>query len=244
MTARAGRRRARRVWTGLLVAGCLLAVLPVADAATAPAWGWLGVRIRDLSENEMDEISQKHGIREGFGAMVVEVLKDTPAAAAGLRTGDLVVAFRDQPVVDTRTLQRYIASAGVGDTVRLTVLRSGEGRRAVSVTIGPMPEPVVAERVAAEFGFFVRDAEPQPELGAARPPALPPSVAGVLPRSRAERSGLKVGDVVVEVNGRPVPTVGSLREALLGVSPDGPLSLVVRRDRERVTVSLESLPTP
>jgi S1-C subfamily serine protease len=69
-------------------------------------------------------------------------------------------------------------------------------------------------------------------------------VAGVLPRSRADRSGLKVGDVVVEVNGRPVPTVSSLREVLIGVSPDGPLSLVVRRDRERVTVSLDSLPTP
>jgi serine protease Do len=84
----------------LLLALALLA--PAAEAATR--WGWLGVRIRDLSEQEMEEISQRFGLREGFGAVIVEVINETPAAAAGLRTGDLVVAFSDRPVVDTRSL--------------------------------------------------------------------------------------------------------------------------------------------
>ena len=77
-------------------------VLGLAAQAEAVTWGWLGVRIRDLSEQEMDEISQKHGLREGFGVLIVEVLKETPAAQSGLATGDLVVAVRDRPVVDTR----------------------------------------------------------------------------------------------------------------------------------------------
>ena len=89
----------------LLVLGLLAAAV---DAA--PRWGWLGVRIRDLSDQEVEEISKRFGLREGFGAVIVEVIKETPAAAAGLRTGDLVVAFRDRPVVDTRGLQRAIAS--------------------------------------------------------------------------------------------------------------------------------------
>ena len=51
----------------------LLAVLtPPADAATR--WGWLGVRIRDLSEQEMEDISKRFGLREGFGAVIVEVI--------------------------------------------------------------------------------------------------------------------------------------------------------------------------
>src|SRR5215831_14133711 len=95
-------------------------VLGLAAQAEAVTWGWLGVRIRDLSEQEMDEISQKHGLREGFGALIVEVIKETPADVAGLQMGDLVVAFKDRPVVDTRTLQRYVAAAGVGETVTLT----------------------------------------------------------------------------------------------------------------------------
>ncbi|HEY7651687.1 MAG TPA: PDZ domain-containing protein [Methylomirabilota bacterium] len=224
-----------------LLALLLLAALaaPVAEAATR--WGWLGVRIRDLSEQEMEEISKRFGLREGFGAVIVEVIKETPAAAAGLRTGDLVVAFRDRPVVDTRSLQRAIASTTVGETIPLIVLRREEGRQPVQVKVGPMPASVAAERVAAEYGFLVRDPEAQPELGGARPPAVP-SVAAVFPRSRAERAGLQVGDVLTEVNGRPVVTLDAVREALLAAGPDGPLPLIVRRDQERVPVTLPPVP--
>ena len=226
-----------RVAAALLLAAALLA--PAGEAATR--WGWLGVRIRDLSEQEMEEISQRFGLREGFGAVIVEVIKETPAAAAGLRTGDLVVAFRDRPVVDTRSLQRAIATTSVGESVKLTVLRREEGRHPVQVKVGAMPDAVAAERVAAEYGFLIRDPEGQPELGGARPPAVP-SVAAVLPRSRAERAGLRVGDVLTEVNGRPVVTLDAVREALLAVGPDGPLPLIVRREQERVMVTLEPAP--
>jgi serine protease Do len=217
----------------------LTCLAPPAEAATR--WGWLGVRIRDLSEQEMEDISKRFGMREGFGAVIVEVIKETPAAAAGLRNGDLVVAFRDRPVVDTRSLQRAIASTSVGETVRLTVLRTEEGRRPVQVKVGAMPEAMAADRVAAEYGFFVRDPEAQPELGGARPSAVP-SVAAVLPRSRAERAGLQVGDVLTEVNGRPVVTLDAVREALLAAGPDGPLPLIFRRDQEQIAVTLDADP--
>jgi serine protease Do len=222
----------------MLVALLLLAALSPPVLVAAPRWAWLGVRIRDLSEQEMEDISKRFGMREGFGAVIVEVIKETPAAAAGLETGDLVVAFRDRPVVDTRSLQRAIASTTVGETVRLTVLRREEGRRPVQVKVGPMPDQVAAERVAAEYGFLVRDPDGQPELGGARP-TVAPSVAAVLPKSRAERAGLKVGDVLTEVNGRPVVTLDAVREALLAAGPDGPLPLVLRRDQERIVVTLE-----
>src|SRR5713101_4474080 len=118
-----------------LVALLLLVILAApATAADAP-WGWLGIRIRDLSEQEMDEISKRYGLREGFGVYVVEVMKETPAEGSGLQPGDLIVGFRDRPVVDTRTLQRLIAHTASGDTH------------------GEAP----ADRVAAEFGFLVRD---------------------------------------------------------------------------------------
>jgi serine protease Do len=220
-----------------LIALALLALL-VAPADAATRWGWLGVRIRDLSEQEMEDISKRFGMREGFGAVIVEVIKETPAAAAGLRNGDLVVAFRDRPVVDTRSLQRAIGSTTVGETVRLTVLRPEEGRRPVQVKVGAMPDAMAADRVAAEYGFLVRDPEGQPELGGARPSSVP-SVAAVLPRSAAERAGLQVGDVLTEVAGRPVVSLDAVREALLAAGADGPLPLILRRDQERITVTLE-----
>ncbi|MEX2220967.1 MAG: PDZ domain-containing protein [Candidatus Rokuibacteriota bacterium] len=228
----------RRPLVALLLTAAVLA--PAVEAATR--WGWLGVRIRDLSEQEMEEISKRFGMREGFGAVIVEVIKETPAAAAGLRIGDLVVAVRDRPVVDTRGLQRAIAAAAVGETVKLIVLRRDEGgRRPLQVKVGAMPEAMAADRVAAEYGFLIRDPEGQPELGGARPPAVP-SVAAVLPRSRADRAGLQVGDVLTEVNGRPVVTLDAVREALLAAGPEGPLPLIVRRDQERVMVTLDPVP--
>lgn len=227
--------------TRALVSLALLLAVLAPPAAAATRWGWLGVRIRDLSEQEMEDISKRFGMREGFGAVIVEVIKETPAAAAGLRNGDLVVAFRDRPVVDTRSLQRAIASTSVGETVRLTVLRSEEGRRPVQVQVGAMPDAMAADRVAAEYGFLVRDPEGQPELGGARPSAVP-SLAAVLPRSRAERAGLQVGDVLTEVNGRPVVTLAAVREALLAAGPDGPLPLILRRDQEQIAVTLDPQP--
>ena len=225
-------------------AGVLVLVAWAGLAAAAGGWGWLGVRIRDLSEQEMEEISKRHGIREGFGAMIVEVIPDTPAEGAGLRSGDLVVALGNRPVVDTRALQRFVASAGVGETVALTVLRRDEGRRRlIPVRLAPMPEAVAAERIAAEFGFLVREPEAQGELGGVRPSA-PPSVTGVLPRSRAAAAGMKVGDVLVEVNGRPVLTLQAVREALLSVRENGPLALVIRRGGDRVSLLLRGAEAP
>jgi serine protease Do len=216
----------------------LAAVLGAVAADAAPRWGWLGVRIRDLSEQEMNEISRKHGLREGFGALIVDVLKETPAEAAGLRNGDLVVAFKNRPVVDTRTLQRYIASASVGETLTLTVFRRDTGRQAVEVRIGAMPEAVTADRISAEYGFLLREPEAKPEAPGVPPPTGPPTVSVVLPGGRAEAAGLQVGDVLVEVDAKPVENLQAVRQALLGLPERSPLSLVVRRDRQRLSFVL------
>ena len=136
------------------------------------------------------------------------MLRETPAESSGLRSGDLLVAFRDLPVVDTRSLLRLIASAPVGETVIASpCVRLDEGRRRISVRLGVMPEPVAADRVAAEFRFFVREPEPQPEIGGARPSVVP-SVSGVAPGSQAARAGVKVGD---RGGGGQRPSGGDLR---------------------------------
>jgi S1-C subfamily serine protease len=220
-----------RRWASVLLLA--LALSGVAEAASRP-WAWLGVRIRDLSEHEMDEISKRHGIREGFGVFIVDVLAGTPAARAGLRSGDVVVAFQGRPITETRLLQRLIASAPPDSEVRLVVLRR-DGRRPVPVRLTAMPRDVAGDRVAALFGFFLREppaTEASTEVG-------PPVVAAVERGGRAERAGLRQGDVVLQVNERPVVSREAAREALADTAPDTPLRLVVRRDAEQVPLTLE-----
>lgn len=215
----------------------LLLVAAFLGDAEGAVWGWLGVRIRDLTEQEMDAISSRHGIQEGFGALIVEVLPETPAARGGLQKGDLVVAFRGRPVVDTRALQRLVAATPVGEGVVLTVLREEEGRSSVTIRVGRMPREVVAERVAAEFGFAVREPSEGPggvptRLGAA------PIVAVVLKGSSADRAGLRVGDVILELDGRPVTSRQAVSDTLAEASLEQPLALTVARGEERVRLTL------
>jgi serine protease Do len=212
-------------------------LLVTAAVVDARAWSWLGVRIRDLSEQEMDAIAQRHGIREGYGVMIVEVIDGTPAARAGLRNGDIVVAFADRPVVETRVLQRFIAAAPVEIDTLLTVLRS-EGRQRLRVRLVPMPRAVAGERVAAELGFVLRESEGQPEVGGARLAGSAPTVGVVIRGGSAERAGMEVGDVLLQVNEHAVVTRDAAREALAEASLERPLRLTVRRGQALHSLTL------
>lgn len=235
---RVPRRASIRSTRGALirVAASVALVLAVVSAVDARPWSWLGVRIRDLSEQEMEEISARHGVREGFGVVVVEVLADTPAARAGLKNGDIVVAFGDRPVVETRMLQRLIAAAPTTEDTRLTVLRP-EGRHRVSVRLASMPRPIAGDRVAAEFGFAVREPE-APQAAGQVVSLTAPAVGMVVRGSPAEKAGLQTGDVIVQVEERQVVTREAVREALADASLDRPLRLAVRRGETPVTLTL------
>ncbi|HKZ08179.1 MAG TPA: PDZ domain-containing protein [Methylomirabilota bacterium] len=211
----------------------LVLALLLVGAADARSWAWLGVRIRDLSEQEMDDLATRHGIAEGFGVVIVEVMEDTPAARAGMRTGDIVVAFEGRPVTETRLLQRLIAHAPVDRDVRLTVLRAG-GRRALPVRLVGMPRPVAGERIAGEYGFLLREGD----VSAERPGSSSPVVGAVVRGGPAARAGLEVGDVLLQVNERSVLTRDAAREALSELALDQPLRLTVRRGDAHVGLTL------
>ena len=219
-----------------------LTLLLAGAAADARPWSWLGVRIRDLSEQEMDELAVKHGIREGFGVVIVDVMQDAPAARAGLKSGDIVVAFDDRPVTGTQELQRMVARGPVERDARLTVLRP-EGRRALSVRLVQMPRPVAGERVAAEYGFILREPDgPQGELGGRRGGgsggSAAPIVSLVVKDSAAARAGLEVGDVILQIDETSVVTRDAAREALADLAPEKSLQLTVRREGRRFPLEI------
>ena len=232
MIARAGAALALASWV-------LVLALASASAADVRQWSWLGVRIRDLSEQETEEIAARHGIREGFGVVIVEVIEGAPAANAGLKSGDIVVAFGKRPVTETRMLQRLIATAPTDRESELTVLRP-EGRRLLRVRLTSMPRAMVGERISAEFGFLLRDPEVQGGEATGRVGTTVPAIASVIRGGAADRAGLEAGDVILQVNEQPVLSRDGAREALADASPERPLSLTVRRGGSRLSVTLPS----
>jgi serine protease Do len=223
----------------------LLALAMFVEPVSARPWSWLGVRIRDLAEQEMEEIASRHGIREGYGVMIVEVMPETPAAAGGMKAGDIVVGLDDRPVTDTRVLQQIIAAAPLQRDVKVTVLRP-EGRRPLGVRLTAMPREIAGERVAAEFGFVLQEPQAaQPEVGGRRPPSTAPTVTVVVRRSPAEKAGLEVGDVILQVGEQAVVSRDAARQALADAEVDRPLRLTVRRGERLVSVEVPAaLRTP
>lgn len=96
--------------------------------------GWLGVHIQKVTP----DIAEGLGIGEPRGALVAEVTPDSPAEAAGLRRGDVVLRFADQPVPEMRDLARLVAATPVGKRVPMTVWRKGK-EITLEVKIGPQP---------------------------------------------------------------------------------------------------------
>ena len=224
----------------------LLAWASLGGLAEGRPWGWLGVRIRDLSELEAEEISRRHGIREGYGVVIVSIMDDSPAARSAIRSGDIVVGFAERPIVDSRMFQRVVGATPIDHDVSLTVLRPGEGRRTMTVRLALMPPEMVGERVAAEFGFFVRENSVEQVVGNSFGPADSVAVVGeVLPGSHAERGGLRTGDVLREINGERLQSFRHATQALARARLDQLLRLVVARGgTDRLSIALEPPPTP
>jgi serine protease Do len=209
--------------------GALVLSLTLLLAAEVHGQGWLGVRIRDLSEIEMEEISARHGIREGYGVVIVAVLEDSPAARSAVRAGDIVVGFAGRPIVDSRTFQRVVGAAPLDRGLPLTVLRR-EGRRQLMVRLAPMPVEIAGERVAAEFGFSLREVYAERYVGISLGPMESlPVIADVYPGSEAERAGLEPGDVFRKINDEPLQSFRHATQLLARAPAGEPLRLVVRR---------------
>ncbi len=137
----------------------------------------------------------------------------SPAAAAGIRAGDLVLAVNGKPVRTWEDLN--LATMGSpGRAMTLRVLRAGQQ---LNVTLTP--------RSVTRY-----------DLGyAGLAPALPAEVPGVLPGSPAEKAGVRAGDRIVAVNGEPVHHFFDVMR-LVGASPNRPLELTIRRDGKTVTL--------
>jgi len=96
--------------------------------------GWLGVGIQPLTP----ELAKGFGVSADEGILVNQVMPKSPAEAAGLKTGDLILMVDGKPVKDPRQLQRIIAETDIGKSLEFTILRE-KAKHTVKVQIGEMP---------------------------------------------------------------------------------------------------------
>jgi len=200
--------------------------------------GWLGVQIQDVT----GEIADAIGLEAAQGALVTDVFDGSPADKAGIRSGDVIIAFNGEEVDDTRKLVRLVASAEVGARVPVTVWRDGKTVD-LTVKLGRREE---AEPMIAGKQGVPEKARPKSVLGLTVTPlddamreklGLDADRKGLVivdvdPASRAAEKGLRAGDVIVEAGQEQIATVADLEKAVKKAREAGRKSvlLLVRRD--------------
>jgi serine protease Do len=198
--------------------------------------GWLGVTVDDRGPGEI---------------IVAEVASNSPAARAGLESGDRVIIVNGQPVEGSWTLMESVASAGPGDAMKIVVMRDGKQvpanvqlgtapRQQYTWTYTPSPplppRPVLGVRVEQP------DHEELGRLGA--PDGAGMLIAEVHDQSRADQAGLLEGDVIIRALGIPVRSLADLRRALRDQPAGKHMEMVVVRDGHEVNLMVPPPPPP
>ena len=101
--------------------------------------GWIGVQIQTVTP----DIADSMGLKQATGALVSEPQKNSPAAAAGVQSGDVIVSVDDTPIHDARELARKIGTMAPGASVKLGTIRNGQDKT-VTLTLGTLPNDKVA----------------------------------------------------------------------------------------------------
>jgi serine protease Do len=169
--------------------------------------GWLGVNIDDARPGEA-----------GRFLVVKDVYRRSPAANAGIRPGDRVLAVNGKPIGSYLQLLRKVALLAPGSETKLTLLRDGQTQE-VAVTLAARPAQDTLQALATpgnveQLGLVLRDLTPEVAGSMGYEAYSGVLVTGVAPRSAAEQAGLVVGDIVTEVNRRRVKDVAGVRATL------------------------------
>jgi serine protease Do len=181
--------------------------------------GYLGISMNDVTPANAGFFN----LKDASGAIIAQVIPDSPAAKAGLKSGDVIDALNGHKIADGSALQVAVSQDQPGQTIQLGILRNGQPMT-LTVTVGEYKKPgvQVAENDGGrggpntgKLGLAVddlnADARQQMHVPAEVKGA---AVADVRPGSPAEDAGLQPGDVVVEVNRKPVDSAEQFANAV------------------------------
>lgn len=199
--------------------------------------GQLGVQIQPVT----DEIAKAIGLENTKGALVASVTKGSPAEKAGLEAGDVILRYDGQAIDTMRALPRQVANTTIGKTVDVTVWRD-DRKVDRNVTIA---EQKPADVVDAPDKSKAPAVEEKPTLGMRLEPldeslklqlGLEKNASGVLvtsvkPESAAAAQGIEAGDIISEVNKKPVSSPSHVEECVTEAKKQGRPAALLRINR-------------
>jgi serine protease Do len=188
--------------------------------------GWMGVQIQAVTFDIADSL----GLKKAEGALVDEPQTGSPAAKAGIASGDVITAVDGAQVKDSRGLARTISMMAPGTSVKLAVLHNGQDRT-VSLTLGELPDQ---RQASADTKGNETSEGGVPRLGLTLAPARDGggtqgvTVTAVDPDGPAAEHGIQTGDIIMDVGGKAISNSADIRKQLADLDKDGKHTILLR----------------
>jgi serine protease Do len=198
--------------------------------------GWLGVVIQPITP----DLAKSFGHKEEAGALVAEVVKDSPAQKAGIKNGDIITDFNGKKIREIHELTRLVAATPVGKKVKLGLHRGGKAEMK-TVTIEQLKEGVAEDRVTLaqeKLGLTVAELDPAlaTKLGIKTTTGV--AVTEVKPGGLAENSGIVPGDIIREVDGATIAGVADFEKSIAAHNKGEIIRLLLQRGDMALYVAL------
>lgn len=204
--------------------------------------GWLGVSIQDVSK----EMSEYYNLHPDEGVYVAKAYEDNPAYEAGIRQGDVITSVEGIRVGSSRDLTLTIANLRVGSKVDIGVIRQGK-EKTFTVKLGERPDNMEESRFGEQsnnfddFGFMFKpmNKDLAGQLG------YPSSMKGLVvteidPNSQAAMSGVRTGDLLVEINHQKINGLNDYSQAIRKMEKGQTIYMVfVRGNDQKFVVRFE-----
>ena len=190
--------------------------------------GYLGVYIQDVTP----EIAKAFNFNQSGGVLIGDVSANTPGSRAGLKKGDVIIKLDGQPVNSANDLRLNISQMAPGTNVKLQVWRDGKVQD-FNVTLGELPEKATAENSSEPGeggglqGVEVQDLTPDIAQQVNVPAGTHGVVVTSVDPSSPAAAALTSGDVIQEINHKPINNVNEYRQAMAGIGKQQPVLLLV-----------------
>ena len=194
--------------------------------------GWLGVNIQEVTP----ELAKSFGLKESKGALVSQVVPNSPAEKAGIEQGDIILEFDGKEVSDSKELPRIVASTPVGQSVMVKISRNGKMTDR-QVKLGEMEEKAEVAKAPSthkRLGIMVQNLTPEIAQGLGLKKEMGVVVTQVEPGSPASDAGIQTGDVIREVNRKSVKDVEDFVQKIEKAKDQDTVLLFVQRGQNNL----------
>ncbi len=192
--------------------------------------GWLGVYIQEVT----GDLAESFGLDRPRGALVAQVIGDSPAEKGGIQVGDVILTFNGNPISHSSDLPPMVGRFHVGDEVAVEILRGGKTlKKRIVIQALPEEEQIEARKRGVDQNRVARlgivAAPLSKEIGEALNVSSGVLVEQVLPGGAAAEAGIREGDVIISIDNHKIDDIAALRKLVPGLPAKHSVPVLVQR---------------